>query len=86
MKKTIKNIEPILNKTLNKAESFIQSRPRVNFLFGALFAAFDGLIRSSKDTAKTQPFIRNQMDAKQYMGGVLVALFLGWVVPSIYFF
>ncbi len=86
MKKTIKNIEPILNKTLNKAESFIQSRPRVNFLFGALFEAFDGLIRSSKDTAKTQPFIRDQMDAKQYMGGVIVALFLGWVVPSIYFF
>jgi Na+-transporting NADH:ubiquinone oxidoreductase subunit B/electron transport complex protein RnfD len=86
MKKTIKNIEPILNKTLNKAESFIQSRPKVNFLFGALFEAFDGLIRSSKDTAKAQPFIRNQMDAKQYMGGILVALFLGWVVPAIYFF
>ncbi|HDY66276.1 MAG: RnfABCDGE type electron transport complex subunit D [Candidatus Scalindua sediminis] len=86
MKKTIKKIEPILNKTLNKTESFIQSRPKVNFLFGALFEAFDGLIRSSKDTAKTQPFIRNQMDAKQYMGGILVALFLGWVVPAIYFF
>lgn len=86
MKKTIKKIEPILNKTLNKAESFIQSRPKVNFLFGALFEAFDGLIRSSKDIAKTQPFIRNQMDAKQYMGGILVALFLGWVVPAIYFF
>jgi Na+-transporting NADH:ubiquinone oxidoreductase subunit B/electron transport complex protein RnfD len=86
MKDIVKKIEPILNKTLNKAESFIQSRPKVNFLFGALFEAFDGLIRSSKDTAKTQPFIRNQMDAKQYMGGILVALFLGWVVPAIYFF
>ncbi len=86
MKKTIKKIEPVLNKSLNKVESFIQSRPGVNFLFGALFEAFDGLIRSSKDTAGTQPFIRNQMDAKQYMGGVLVALLLGWVVPAIYFF
>ncbi|MFQ5965087.1 MAG: RnfABCDGE type electron transport complex subunit D [Candidatus Scalinduaceae bacterium] len=86
MKDIIKKIEPILNKTLNKTESFIHSRPKVNFLFGALFEAFDGLIRSSKDTAQTQPFIRNQMDVKQYMGGILVALFVGWVVPAIYFF
>lgn len=86
MKNIIKKIEPILNKTLNKAESFIQSRPRVNFLFGALFEACDGLIRSSKNTARAQPFIRNQMDAKQYMGGVLVALLFGWIVPAIYFF
>jgi Na+-transporting NADH:ubiquinone oxidoreductase subunit B/electron transport complex protein RnfD len=26
------------------------------------------------------------MDVKQYMGGVLVALFFGWVVPAIYFY
>ncbi|MDR4497520.1 MAG: RnfABCDGE type electron transport complex subunit D [Candidatus Scalindua sp.] len=86
MKQIIKKFEPILNKNLNRVESFIQTRPRVNFLFGALFEAFDGLIRSSKDTAKTQPYIRNQMDIKQFMGGILVALFLGWVLPSIYFF
>ncbi|ODS31678.1 MAG: Na+-translocating NADH-quinone reductase subunit B [Candidatus Scalindua rubra] len=86
MKDIVKKIEPILNKNLNKVESFIQSRPKVNFLFGALFEAFDGLIRSSKDTAQAQPFIRNQMDVKQYMGGILAALFFGWVVPAIYFF
>ncbi len=86
MKGNIKNIESILNKSLNNAESFVHSHPKVDFLFGALFEAFDGLIRSSKDTAQTQPFIRNQMDVKQYMGGILVALFIGWVVPAIYFF
>ena len=86
MKQTMKKFEPILNKNLNKVESFIQTRPRVNFLFGALFEAFDGLIRGSKETAKTQPFIRNPMDIKQFMGGILVALVLGWVLPSIYFF
>ncbi len=86
MKKIIKDIETILNKNLNKVETFIQSRSKVDFLFGALFEAFDGLIRSTKDTAKTQPFIRNQMDVKQYMGGILAALFFGWVVPAIYFY
>ncbi len=84
--KTFKNIESIINKNLNKAENYIQSRSRVNFLFGALFEACDGLIRSTKDTAKTPPYIRSGQDVKMYMGGVLVALFFGWVVPAIYFY
>ena len=86
MKDILKNIESVLNKNLNNIGSYIHSRPKVDFLFGALFEAFDGLLRSTKDTAKTQPFIRNRMDTKQYMGGVLIALFAGWVVPAIYFF
>jgi RnfABCDGE-type electron transport complex D subunit len=84
MNKIFKNIEAIINKNLNKAENYIQSRSRVNFLFGALFEACDGLIRSSKDTSKNPPYIRNGIDVKQYMGAVLVALFFGWVVPAIY--
>ena len=86
MKKTFKNIETILNNSLNSIETFIQSHPKVNFLFGALFEATDGLIRSTKDTAKNPPFIRNSMDVKQYMGGILAALFFGWVLPAIYFY
>ncbi|GJQ57699.1 MAG: RnfABCDGE type electron transport complex subunit D [Candidatus Scalindua sp. AMX11] len=86
MKKTIKNIEPIVDKNLNRVGSFIERRPKVNFLFGALFEAFDELLRSSKETAKSPPFIRNQMDVKQYMGGVIVALVFGWVLPAIYFY
>ncbi len=86
MKKTFKNIETVLNKSLNSIETFIQSHPKVNFLFGALFEATDGLIRSTKDTAKNPPFIRNSMDVKQYMGGILAALFFGWVLPAIYFY
>ena len=86
MKKTFKNIETILNNSLNSIETFIQSHPKVNFLFGALFEATDGLIRSTKDTAKNPPFIRSSMDVKQYMGGILAALFFGWVVPAIYFY
>jgi RnfABCDGE-type electron transport complex D subunit len=86
MKDIVKKIGPLLNKNLNKVESFIQSHPKVNFLFGALFEAADGLIRSTKDTAKNPPFIRSKMDVKQYMGGILVALFFGWVVPAIYFY
>ncbi|MDR4503768.1 MAG: RnfABCDGE type electron transport complex subunit D [Candidatus Scalindua sp.] len=81
-----KNKDPFVNKTLNRIESFIHTRPRVNFLFGSLFDAFDGLIRSAKDTSKSPPFIRNQMDVKQYMGGVIVALIFGWVLPAIYFY
>ena len=26
------------------------------------------------------------MDVKQYMGGILAALFFGWVLPAIYFY
>ena len=84
--KIYKSIETILNKNLNKAENFVQSRPKVNFLFGALFEACDGLIRSTKDTAQAPPYIRSNMDVKQYMGAVLVALFFGWIVPAIYFY
>ncbi|WP_096893978.1 RnfABCDGE type electron transport complex subunit D [Candidatus Scalindua japonica] len=84
--KIIKSIETLLNKKLNNTENFVQSSPKVNFLFGALFEACDGLIRSTKDTAKAPPFIRSSLDAKQYMGGVLVALFFGWIVPAIYFY
>ncbi len=84
--KRFKKIETVINNNLNKAEDFVQSRPKVNFLFGALFEACDGLIRSTKDTAKVPPYIRRGMDAKQYMGGVLIALFLGWIAPAIYFY
>ncbi|MCP4266470.1 MAG: RnfABCDGE type electron transport complex subunit D [Candidatus Brocadiaceae bacterium] len=84
--KILRRIETTLNTNLNKAEDFVQSHPKVNFLFGALFEACDGLVRSTKETARTSPYIRNNMDLKQYMGGVLVALFLGWVVPAIYFY
>lgn len=86
IKKTIKLTESVLNKSLNGVENFIHSRPKVDFLFGALFEAMDGLVRSAKGTAGTQPFIRYQLDAKQYMGGVLLALFIGWIVPATYFF
>src|SRR3989338_4668562 len=86
MKNPFKNIETIFNKSLNSIETFIQSHSKVNFLFGALFEAADGLIRSTKDTAKNPPFIRSSMDVKQYMGGILAALFFGWVVPAIYFY
>lgn len=84
--KFFKKIETTLNKSLNKAENYVHTHAKVNFLFGALFEACDGLIRSTKDTAKNPPYIRSTMDIKQYMGGVLVALFFGWVVPAIYFY
>ncbi len=84
--KIFKSIETTLNKNLNRAENYVQSHAKVNFLFGALFEACDGLIRGTRDSAQTPPYIRRGMDAKQYMGGVLVALFFGWVVPAIYFY
>ncbi len=84
--KILKNIETVFNKNLNKAENYVQSRAKVNFLFGALFEACDGLIRSTKETTTAPPFIRGGIDAKQYMGGVLVALFFGWILPAIYFY
>ena len=84
--KIIKSIETFLNRNLNNAENYVQSRPKANFLFGALFEACDGLIRSTKDTTKTPPYIRSNVDVKQYMGAVLVALFFGWVAPAIYFY
>ena len=84
--KIFKSIETVLNKNLNRAENYVQSHAKVNFLFGALFEACDGLIRSTKNTAQSPPYIRRGIDVKQYMGGVLVALFFGWVVPAIYFF
>ena len=86
MKNTIKDIKTILNENLNRIEAYIHSHPKANFLFGALFEATDGLIRSTKDSAMTQPFIRSSMDVKQYMGGILAALFFGWVLPAIYFY
>ncbi len=86
MNKIFKNIEKFINKNLNMVENYVQSRSGINFLFGALFEACDGLIRSTKDSAKNPPYIRSKMDAKLYMGGVLVALFFGWVVPAIYFY
>jgi Na+-transporting NADH:ubiquinone oxidoreductase subunit B/electron transport complex protein RnfD len=70
MSKIFKSIETVLNKNLNKAENFVQSRPKVNFLFGALFEACDGLIRSTKDTAKTPPYIRSSMDVKRFLDGL----------------
>lgn len=86
MKKFLKPVEPILDKGLDTVESFIHTHPKVNFLFGSLFGAFDGLLRSSKETTHTQPFIRNNYDVKRFMGAVLVALVVGWVLPAIYFY
>ncbi|MFN3532059.1 MAG: RnfABCDGE type electron transport complex subunit D [Candidatus Brocadia sp.] len=86
MKKILKPIEPILDKGLDTVESFIHTHPKINFLFGALFDAFDGLLRSPKKTTHTQPFIRNNYDVKRFMGAVLVALVVGWVLPAIYFY
>lgn len=86
MKKLLKPIEPILDKGLDTVESFIHTHPKVNFLFGAIFGAFDGLLRSSKETTHTQPFIRNNYDVKRFMGAVLVALVVGWVLPAMYFY
>ena len=85
MKKLIKPIEPIIGKSLDRVESFIHAYPKVNFLFGAIFGAFDGLLRSAKETTRTQPFVRNNYDVKRFMGAVLVALVIGWVLPAIYF-
>jgi len=86
MKKLIKPIEPIISKSLDRVESFIHAHQKVNFLFGAIFGAFDGLLRSTKETTRTQPFIRNNYDVKRFMGAVLVALVFGWVLPAMYFF
>ncbi|MEP9410096.1 MAG: RnfABCDGE type electron transport complex subunit D [Candidatus Brocadia sp.] len=86
MKKILKPVEPVLEKGLDTLESFIRTRPKVNFLFGALFGAFDGLLRGPKETAHTQPFIRNNYDVKRFMGAVLVALVVGWVLPAVYFY
>ncbi|MEK7699194.1 MAG: RnfABCDGE type electron transport complex subunit D [Planctomycetota bacterium] len=86
MNKIPQPIERMLDKTFDRIESFIHTHRKVNFLFGALFSAFDGLLRSSKDTAETQPFIRNNYDVKRFMGAVLVALVFGWVFPAIYFY
>lgn len=86
MKKLLEPVEPILNKSLDSIESFIHTHKGVKFLFGSLFGAFDGLIRSTKETTLTQPFIRNNYDVKRFMGAVLVALVIGWVFPAIYFY
>ena len=86
MKNLLKPIEPILDKGLDTVESFIRTHSSVNFLFGALFGAFDGLLRSPKETAHAQPFIRNNYDVKRFMGAVLVALVVGWVLPAMYFY
>ena len=86
MKNLLKPMEPLLNKSLDSVESFIHSHRKVNFLFGAVFEAFDGLLRSTKKITQTQPFIRNNYDVKRFMGAVLVALIFGWVLPAIYFF
>ena len=85
MKKLIKPIEPIIGKSLDRVETFIHAHPKVDFLFGAVFGAFDGLLRSAKETTQTQPFIRNNYDVKRFMGAVLVALVIGWVLPALYF-
>ncbi len=86
MKNILKPLEPILSKSLDKVESFIHNHRNVNFLFGAIFGAFDGLLRSAQETTRTQPFIRNNYDVKRFMGAVLVALVIGWVLPAAYFF
>ncbi|MCF6148379.1 MAG: RnfABCDGE type electron transport complex subunit D [Candidatus Kuenenia sp.] len=86
MKKLLNKFEPPLNKNLDRIESFIHSHGKVKFLFGAIFEAFDGLLRSSKHTAQTQPFIRNNIDTKKFMGAVLIALVIGWVLPAMYFY
>lgn len=86
MKKFLKPIEPFLDKGLNIAESFIHTHRTAHFLFGGLFDAFDGLLRSPKETTQTLPFIRNNYDVKRFMGAVLVALVGGWVLPAMYLF
>lgn len=86
MKKLLKPVEPVLEKGLDTVGSFIHTHPKINFLFGALFGAFDGLLRSARETAHTQPFIRNNYDVKRFMGAVLVALVVGWVLPAMYFY
>lgn len=86
MKKFLKPLEPILDKGLNAAESFIHTHRNVHFLFGALFGAIDGLLRSPKETAHAPPFIRNNYDVKRFMGAVLVALIGGWVLPAMYLY
>ncbi|MDR4509419.1 MAG: RnfABCDGE type electron transport complex subunit D [Candidatus Brocadiaceae bacterium] len=86
MKKLLKHVEPVLGKGLDRVESFVHSHRKVEFVFGALFEAFDGLLRSSKHTTQTRPFVRNNYDVKQFMGAVLVALIFGWVLPAVYFF
>ncbi len=86
MKKLLKPIEPIIDKGLDTLEAFIHTHRKVNFLVGALFGAFDGLLRSTKETTQSQPFIRNNYDVKRFMGAVLVALVFGWVFPAIYFY
>src|SRR3990172_8294703 len=86
IKKLKKKIEKIIGKSLDRVESFIHTHPKVDFLFGAIFGAFDGLLRSAKETTQIQPFIRNNYDVKRFMGAVLVALVIGWVLAAIYFF
>lgn len=86
MKKFLKPLEPLLDKGLNAAESFIHTHRKVNFFFGAVFEAFDGLIRNPKETAQSPPFIRHNYDVKRFMGAVLVALVCGWVLPAIYLY
>jgi len=84
--KILKTFEPVLNKSLDRVESFIHSNKKVKYLFGAIFGAFDALLRSSKETTHAQPYIRNNYDVKRFMGAVLVALVFGWVMPAIYFY
>ncbi len=86
MKNLLKPVEPIIGKGLDAIESFIHSHKKVNFFFGAIFEAFDDLLRSSRLTAKEPPYIRNNYDVKRFMGAVLVALVCGWVLPAIYFY
>ncbi len=86
MKKLLKPIEPILSKGFDRVESFIHTHRSVKFLFGSIFGAFEGLVRGTKETTQTQPFIRNNYDVKRFMGAVLVALVIGWVFPAIYFY
>ena len=86
MKNALKPLEPIIAKGLDKVESFIHTHRGAEFLFGAIFAAFDGLIRGPKETAQSQPFVRSNYDTKKFMGAVLVALVFGWVLPAVYFY
>ncbi|KKO18394.1 MAG: RnfABCDGE type electron transport complex subunit D [Candidatus Brocadia sp.] len=86
MKKFLKPLEPLLDKGLNTTESFIHSHRNVHFLFGSLFGAIDGLLRSPKETAQAPPFIRSNYDVKRFMGAILVALTTGWVLPAMYLF
>ncbi len=85
-RKPLDVIEKIVETSLDRVESFIHTYPKVDFVFGSLFTAFDSLIRSSGDTAQAQPFIRNNYDVKRFMGAVLVALIFGWVFPAMYFY